>query len=264
MKIKKIICYVLMFVSVFVLFACDYNPTQTKIEISGTVYFNNAPLDGVSIRSNTKNFCTTENDGNFIFEENSNSITIFAEKSGYIFSPKSITLSKSQSGIIFEATKIENLNGTLSLSKINITPISIASIQENYLFKNSSGESCLKINQINVSINDNELTALNSCVYAVKYKNNEIDFNKDLSVNTGTKFKILFSVDACYSFASSEQVYTEAKKSVINVTENQTNADLVQTGQNEFGQIVYTLAGVNAGNNNYSYDISFVFDYYPN
>ena len=104
MKIKKIICYVLMFVSVFVLFACDYNPTQTKIEISGTVYFNNAPLDGVSIRSNTKNFCTTENDGNFIFEENSNSITIFAEKGGYIFSPKSITLSKSQSGIIFEAT----------------------------------------------------------------------------------------------------------------------------------------------------------------
>lgn len=264
MKFKRVFCLMLLIFSIFTFFACDYEPAKTKLEISGAVYFDNTPLDGVSIRSNTKNFCSTSADGNFSFEEYSNSVTIFAEKSGYIFSPKSVTLTKSQSGIIFEATKIENLNGTLSLSKINIMPTSIASVQENYLFKNSTGEHCLKINQINISVDGDDLQTLTSPVYAIKNKNNEIKFNNDLSVNTGTKFMIMFSVDACYSFASSEQVYLETKKSVISITEKQTNANLVQSGQNEFGQIIYSLDGINAGNNNFSYNISFIFDYYPN
>lgn len=264
MKFKRVFCLMLLIFSIFTFIACDYNPTKTKLEISGAVYFDNTPLDGVSIRSNTKYFYTTNTNGKFSFDEYSSSVTIFAEKSGYIFSPNSITLTESQSSIIFEATKIENLSGTLSLSKINVMPTSIAGVQENYLFKNSGGESCLKINQINVSVDDDNLQALTSPIYAVKNKNNEIKFTNNLSVNTGERFKIMFSIDACYSFASNEQVYYETKKSVISITESQTNANLVQSGQNEFGQIIYSLDGVNAGNNNFSYNISFIFDYYPN
>lgn len=264
MKIRKIICLAVMLVCVFGLCACEYNPiVKNNIQVSGSVYFENALLDGVSIRSSTKNYCTTSQDGTFSFSDTSNSITIFAEKSGYIFSPKSITLTQSTSEIVFEATKITNLNGTLSLSKINIIPTSIANVQENYLYK-QNGDNCLKVSQINISMNAREYTALNSPFYAIKNKNNEISFTNDLSINTCTPFKIEFSIDAYYSFASKEQIYTETKKSAINVQINQTNADLENFSQNEFGQIVYLSNGINSGNNNFSYNISFIFDYYPN
>ena len=130
--------------------ACNFAPsTNSKISISGKVYLNSVALQDVQIKTASKSLCTSNNNGEFSFETNKQSITIFAEKNGYTFLPESITLTQNTNDIVFVAYKVEPLDGVLSLNSINITPSSIISMGDNYQFVNS-GNNCLKIKNVNI------------------------------------------------------------------------------------------------------------------
>ena len=259
-SMKKLKAILLVFVCIcgFMFAACDFSPNTETMSISGYAYFESVPMKDVLIKSNTKTLTTTNDFGNFSFEKTKTITTIYAEKTGYIFTPKSIEVSETTDNIVFVATKIEDLNGTLSLSKINITPTSIVSITDNYLF-NLGGKSCLKIKNINVSIGNSKYNCINQDLYAEKNKNNFINVEHDLFANTGENFAIEFSIDAYFSSYRNEYIYLEEKASILNVTKQQTTAHLTENNQ-----IEYTFVGVNATNNKFSYNITFIFDYYPN
>ena len=81
--------------------ACNYStPPTDPLKISGGVYFDNVGLEGVKIKSTTRTLFTTLADGTFNFEEQNTKITIHAEKEGYTFSPKSITLTKDTENVV--------------------------------------------------------------------------------------------------------------------------------------------------------------------
>ena len=264
MKTKKILCLLFLFVFIFTLSACEDNSSKQSLSVAGGVYIDNAPLVGVDIRTSERKFATTNDDGKFSFEVKANSITIYPEKSGYIFEPQSITLNTSKQNIVFEAHKIVDLNGTLSLDEVIITPTSITTQNGDYVYSTSNSD-CLKIKQIHLYKSNRTYDILSSILMAPKNKQTSIEVsNDDVSVNTCENFSLSFGVDAYYKLGSKEYLYTENEKSTLTVTKNQTNADLVNFSKNATGQIVYTMTSINSSNNNFTYTISFVFDFYPN
>ena len=93
-------------------FACTL-PKPPNISCSGTVTFNNVGLDGVEIKSTVKHYATTNQNGEFAFETNSNQITIYPQKEGYIFAPEQAIINPGENTVNFVATQIQNLNGRI-------------------------------------------------------------------------------------------------------------------------------------------------------
>ena len=259
MKRIKAMFLILLCVCSLCFTACNYSaPPSTPLTVSGGVYFDNLGLDGVKIKSSTRTLFTTLDNGLFNFEEKSSKITIYAEKEGYTFLPKSITITKSTDKVVFEAFEIEDLNGTLSLCEINVTPTSIVSITDNYSYT-QNGTTNLKIKNLFVKMGSNQYDSLTTDFFAEKNKSNKITFLNDLSVNTQENFTIEFYMNVYFTSYRQEYIFTESKVSVLNISSSQTTAML-----NEHNQIEYTFVGVNASNNKFSYNITFVFDYFPN
>ena len=258
MKKIQMFSILLLITCSLILSACDFLPVVTPLTISGYVYYNSKPLENVTIKTSTQKLCTTNSEGYFTFEISKNQVTIYAEKTGFLFEPKSITLNSNNDNVIFTAQPIEELDGVLSLSKINITPSSIVSVSDNFQYV-KNGENCLKVKNFYIEINNKKFNCLTSDFYAVKNKSNYILFNDDISIDTNTPFSIKFSLDAYFTSYHYEYVFVEEKTSILEVTQNQTNAIL-----NEQNQIEYSFWGVNASNNKYSYNVTFIFDYFPN
>ena len=256
-KFQIILILIIMSCSLF-FGACDFFTTSTPLTITGYVYCDSEPLKDVTIKSTTQNFCTTNENGYFSFEINKKEIKIYAEKSGYIFDQKSITVNEINSDIIFTAQPVEELNGVLSLAKINITPSSIVSVSDNFMYA-QKGNNCLKIKNFYVEINNKKFNCLTKDFFAIKNKSNYIDFDEDISINTNSPFSIKFSLDAYFTSYHNEYVYVEEKTTVLKITQPQTNAML-----NENNQIEYSFWGVNSSNNKFSYNVTFLFDYFPN
>ena len=259
MKKFKMLSLILLIVSCVAFSACIFSPLpKEKMTISGSVYINSSPLEGVIIKTSTKKLFTTTSNGTFTVDENVGELTIYPEKEGFLFSPKSYTVTQSTENIIFNAEEIKPLNGTLSLSKISITPSSIVSIADNFSYI-KNGVTCLKVKNLFVAINKTTYNCLNESLYAVKNKQTTIDFDYDLSINTGIDFSIEFSLDAYFTSYRDEYVYEETEKSILNISKKQDTSMLDKNNQ-----ISYTFIGVNATNNRFSYNITFVFDYFPN
>lgn len=265
---KKLLCFALIFMSAFVFFACD-ETKKTTLSISGGVYFNGQGLENVTIHTSSNTYTITGNDGKFSFTEKTNKIVIYPQKDGYTFSPKEQEITASTENIQFIATKIENLVGTLSLSAIQITPTSIAhSDIDKFIYKNEENSDCLKISQIYVKFSGNTTSqktesTLSEPIFAQKNKKTEIAIKTDFSVQTCKSFSIDFSVDAYHNVAGSEQIFTETVSTKKQITENQTNANLINFSKNEYGQIVYSFSAINSTDAKFTYDITFVFDFYP-
>ncbi len=258
MKKLKYFIITFTFLCCALLYACEFNPIPSKeITISGSVYINTEPAVDVQIKSKTQVLCETDENGNFTFTVNAESITIFIEKSGYLFTPNTLTFSESTSDVLIKGEEVENLNGILSLSSINITPSSIVSISENFQYV-ANGNNCLKAKNFYVEINNKKINCLTFDTYLVKNKNNVILVEDDLFVETGIDFTISFSLDAYFKLSFNEYIFTEEKQSIINIDTVQTTAML-----NENNQIEYTYVGVNSSNNKFSYNVTFTFDYYP-
>lgn len=257
---KKLKCLLIAFIliSCTLLFACNFNPILSKeISISGSVYIDTQPVVNAQIKSKTQVLCSTDENGNFAFTINAESVTIFVEKSGYLFNPSSLTFTESTTNVLIKGEMVKNLDGILSLSSVNITPSSIVSVTENFQYV-ANGENCLKAKNFNVEINNKKINCLTFDTYLIKNKNNKIVVEDDLFVETGKNFAINFSLDVYFKLSFNEYIFTEEKKSVINIDRAQTTAML-----NENNQIEYTYVGVNSSNNKFSYNVTFIFDYYP-
>ena len=258
MKKLQMLFVFLIFTCSLILSACDFLPVGTPLKVSGYVYYNSSPLENVAIKTSTQKLCETNSEGFFTFETNKSQITIYAEKTGYLFQPKSITLTSNNNNVIITAQAIENLNGVLSLSQINITPSSIVSVSDNFQYV-KDGQNCLKIKNFYVEVNNKKINCIEDDFYAVKNKTNIINFNDDISIETNTPFSIKFSLDAYFTSYHNEYYFEEEKITVLDITQPQTTAILTENNQ-----IEYSFWGVNASNNKFSYNVTFVFDYYPN
>lgn len=259
MKKFTTLTFLLLFLICFTFAGCDISLPKQNFSVSGNIFFQSIGLNEVKIKTKSKVLTETDNNGNFSFEVYSHSFEIFPEKDGYTFSPKSIEITKSTNEVVFCAQKIKDLNGDLSLSHIIITPTSIASSQyDNYLYSNNN-QSCLKIKNINIDFNQNSFNLTNLNKMLIKNETNQIDFYQNIDIKTGKQFEFKFSVDAYYKFNQEEYLFTETVKSVLSVSKMQTTQNL-----DENNQISYTLVGVNSSNNRFSYNITFVFDYFPN
>ena len=257
MKTSKILVLFCVMVFGMLSCACIFSPPNASLKVSGYVYCDNQPLEETLIKSSTQKLCYTDEYGHFEFQTSKSHITIFAEKDGYMFLPDSAEIYSSTNNITFTAQKIVPLNGSLSLSKINITPISIVSLADNFQFVENSNV-CLKVKSFNVEINGKIYNCLNQDLYAIKNKSNYIDFNNDFSIDTGEQYSIKFTLDAYFTSNHHEYVFVEEKQTILNVSQVQTNANL-----NENMQIEFSSWGVNSSNNKFSYNVTFIFDYFP-
>lgn len=169
-----------------------------------------------------------------------------------------------------DETKIENLDGTLSLRCIQITPTSIIKDDiDKFAYKNEENVDCLKISQIHIILSgdktsQNTENALNDTIFAPKNVKTEIAIKKDFSVDTCTNFSIDFGVDVYHTVTNEEQLFSETNLAKQQITKKQTNTDLTNFSKNAYGQIVYTFSNINSTNAKFSYNITFVFDFYPN
>ena len=261
MKFKKIAIFFVLMFACLSFGACDLSFTQSTktLEVSGNVTFEGKALEGVSIKTKSQTLCKTNNLGKFTFTINANSIEIFAEKNGFTFSPRQVTISESVSNLSFVAEKIENLNGEIVLSSVNITPTSMASVPDDYNYANGSDE-YLKIKNIKVQISNFEYKNFvpNKSI-ATKQTNNIFSTSEEYSIKTTEKFSILFSLSAYFTAYGHEYEYNETRLTTLNVAKTKTTANL-----NDNNQFEVSLYGINSSNNMFSYNITFVFDYYPN
>ncbi len=257
---KKIIVFISLIICFMsVLSGCDIFGGVTTLEISGYVYLDtNQPLSDVAIKSETNIYAKTDDNGYFNITVQKSKIELFAEKTGYSFSPYSVEITENTDNLIFVATKTKDLSGLLTLSHIIITPTSMVSFGDNYAYQHN-GEKCLKINDLEVNIDDKSFDLLDSDFYAVEDKSNVIAINDDITIKTDYDFNIWFSLDAYFTSYNEEFIFHEDRQSVIRVQEKQTTEDL-----NDQNQVLYTAYGVNASNNMFTYNITFVFDYYEN
>lgn len=256
-KIKIFLCLFVALCSTF-LYACDFsNEPKTEFTTTGYVYVDSKPLEGVLIKNETMQVATTNELGYFSFSFIGSKTTIHAELNDYIFDKQSVVVTPTSNSVIFVATKIQNLNGAISLKQIEITPTSIVSFGDNFQYVNNSNN-CLKVNNLYIQIGNKKYDAITKDTFLIKNKINKIAFDNDLSVDTNTKFSISFSLDAYFTAYKEEYSFVEEKTSVIQITEPQTNAML-----DENNELKYSYFGVNSSNNKFSYTISFIFEYYP-
>lgn len=258
---KSVISFMLIFMLTCCCFlsACIFDGNTNTINVSGKIYLNSEPLEYVLLKTSTKIWGQSDLNGEFDITINSNgSVIVYPEKPGYEFTPKSVEITQDTKNLIFVAEKVKELDGLLSLAQIIITPTSISSFGDNYSF-NQDGQTYLKINKFELDINGIKIDAINSNYLALKNKSNTINIGDDVTIETCVNFSIKFSLDACFVMGNTEYVYDEEKFSVLEVKEKQYTNDL--TSKN---QIEYTAVGINSSNNKYTYDVTFVFDYYKN
>ncbi len=257
---KKIITFLLiLIVSTSILTGCDFWESVNTLTISGYVYLDSSsPLENVAIKSETTIYARTDANGFFNITVNNDSVELFAEKAGYTFSPHSVIISQDTNSLIFSATKTKDLYGLLTLNSVVITPTSIVSFGDSYSY-NHDNSTCLKISDLKIDIDNKQIDLLDGDFYAIKNKSNIISIDEDVTVNTDYDFNIWFCMDVYFTSLNQEFVFEEDRQSVIRVQKKQTTEDL-----DDNNQIVYTAVGVNSSNNMFTYNISFVFDYYEN
>jgi len=235
-------------------FACDIGDTKI-INGGGKVTFASEQIVDVQINSGVSNICTTNENGEFSFTLSAKTITIIPQKAGYFFIPKSITIDGDTDQINFEAVKIKELNGTLKLKSVCIMPTSIASMGDNYLFK-QNGEDCIKLSGLKINYLDNTNSILTDAVYLRKNKKNYIDVQDNISFNCGDKVNLSFLLNANFTSINREWTSTNSAFTYLNILTTPTNADLIDN------QITYSLYGINSETKAFTYDISFIFDYF--
>lgn len=256
---RKLFIIFAMILTCFSLSACKVTLATTEsYSLSGSVSFEQQGLSDVNIKSSIKNLATTQADGSFCFETNITEFEIFAEKEGYTFTPASIKVNKNTTNIAFVAHEIKDLNGTISLSQIQITPTSIVSSTESYAFSNNN-KVCLKIQNLELSINSQNFNALPSIPYfAIKNQTNTIELNQNLTFNSSDNFLISFKLSANFKRYNNEHTFTEERTSTISIPSHKTTKDLKD------GKLYYSLYGINSSNTKFTYNITFVFDYAEN
>lgn len=230
-----------------------------KKTISGIVTFNGTGIENVEITDKINSYATTDNLGNFSFETTKNELVLYPQKSGYIFTPTFIVVTD-QTYIEFTCEKAEVLNGTLVLEQISITPTSIVSFQENnFLYKNEDKD-CLKIDGINLTINDlTQISNLTNYFAPINQSTNilgENDFEFDV-IEGIANLKISYELSAYFKIYNHESTAFENER-VVRVNKTLDTGNLIN---NKFELFA---SGINSSHNGYSYNISFIFNFISN
>lgn len=254
--VGKILITTMLMIFSLTFFACDM-PTSPELSCSGIVTINNIGFNDVVIKSSIKEYATTTPNGAFSFNTKAKTITIYPEKSGYIFSPKQITLKAGQNTANFTAQKIENLQGKLKLNSLIITPTSILSSPENYSFLHN-GKQCLKASEITVKYN-NLIKQLNlGDVYLSKLEKNVLYNSSNVTFNCGENVSIGLLINTYFNSYYQTFKTTETEFTYLYINKQQTNEML------QDGQVTYNLYGINNKTKCFTFDVAFVFDYIPN
>ena len=247
----------MLMVASLVFFACEL-PTLPNLTCSGIVMFEQSGLEGVTLKSEVKDYAITNVKGEYTFNARVKKIKIIPEKEGYIFSPKFVEVTEGENIINFTAIKVEKLTGSLLLSKIVIMPTSILNSPDNFVFINNGNE-CLKPKDISIVCNDEKIVLNETNTYLEKNKQNEILITQtSVSFVCGEELKLGVLINAYFMAFYQEVFTTDTDFSYLEITEPQTNANL------ENGNIVYTLYGINNKARTFTFDISFVFNFIPN
>lgn len=253
---RLLICVVLMVVSL-TFFACEL-PSLPNLSCSGVITFVGNGLEGVTIKSDVKEYTKTNSNGEYSFETKAKKIKVFPEKDGYMFTPKFVELEAGENTMSFVATKVENLNGTITLSKIVITPTSVLESPDNYVFVND-GKECLKAKDITIYCSGQQIVFNANNMLLEKNKQNEFLITQNnISFECGQDLKLGVLINAYFVIFHQEAYTTDTEFAYLEITNQQTNANL------ENGQIIYTSYGINNKARSFTFDVSFVFDYTQN
>lgn len=236
-------------------FACNI-PTLPELSCDGKVEVLGVGLCDVVIKSDTKEYATTNAQGEYYFITNAKTLTIYPVKDGYIFEPKKAVLSAGEnSEVKFVAIEIENLRGRLTLSEIIITPTSIMSSPDNYVYR-IDGKECIKSSEITLFYNGISHNLNEDVKYLFKNANNTINTdNTQIDFDCGQNVRIGVLINAYFNVYNHEYETTYLEFSYLDINQTQTNADL----QN--GQVCYNLYGINNKARTFTVDITFVFDF---
>lgn len=257
--VKGVIVAIMLMAVSLTFFACDSN--LPDLSCSGNITINSVALEGVTIKSNIKNYTQTNKSGEYSFTTNAESITIYPEKSGYIFTPKSVTITAGENlDINFVAEEIVEIDGTLKLNKVIISPTVIVNSPENYEYVNSSnGKKGVKAKDIYLWQN-NSILVTDQTNYLYKNTQNNIDISSNITFDCGQKFSLgilinMYFMPRNHQESSTSEQDSKSNYSFLYVENAQTNADLINN------QIVYNLYGINNHLRTVTYNVSFVFDY---
>lgn len=255
-KIVKILSLLGIFLIASTLFCgCEVFLEGKTHSISGYVYFDGRPLEDVKITDKINVYTSTNADGYFKFSTKKTEIQIFPEKSGYMFTPQTLTVDGDKK-IDFFGQKAQKLDGKIVLSKIVITPVSIVSFSDNNFLYN---QNCLKINQLKVTINQ---TSFNNDTVTFATLNQQTDLiggnSFEYLIEDGyINLKICYELSTFYTTYSHESIAVESQR--ILRTEK-----ILDTGNIYEGKFEMHASGINSVHNGFSYNIAFVFDYIEN
>lgn len=263
-KIKKIYIFsiILIICSALTLSGCSFSFESGEIrQVSGQVTFNDEPLENVNIQTDFKVYAKTNANGYYTFATRASSLTIFARKSGYIFLPKTIEISQTETFCNFLAQIAQNLTGTLKLSAVMFLPNSISSIVDNNFSYLQNSTSHLKISQFVVKFNHDTIYDLDEITFTEKNKweniyASEEDFEWQIT-NGQTNFVLEFLLKTYFTYnnGQNESVFIEPYK-ILNISTVLDSGNL-----NEQNQIKFIASGITSTSNGFSYDIQFVFDF---
>ena len=258
--IKRVGVLAMLMLVALTLFACKL-PEAPSLSCSGVVTFSEQGLTGVVIKSNVKEYATTNENGEYNFDTKAKSLVIYPVKEGYMFEPKQIEIESGENTEInFIAIEIEELVGTLSLGEVIITPTSISSNPDNYLFT-SEGKECLKASDITISYEGETYLLNQEPIYLFKTEGNQVLINEEIfgeheiAFECGKSARIGVLINAYFTKYYQEWETTDAIYTYLDITKPQTNADLID------GQVYYNLYGINSKARAFTFDVTFVFDF---
>ena len=254
--VKGVFIAVLLMVVSLTLFACKM-PQLPDLSCSGTVTIDAVGLEGVIIKSSVKEYAITNSSGNFEFTTKAKSLVVYPYKEGYMFTPSSISLTDGENTATIVATKVEALEGTLTLKEVIITPTSISTLPDNYTYTYND-KICLKASDINIVYESNNYLLNAETIYLYQNEKNAISVEDNITFNCGENKRVGIFINAYFKWSHSESKTTETEASFLDILVPQTNADLVD------GQVKYSLYGINNKSRSFTFDITFLFDFEEN
>lgn len=254
--VKGVFIAILLMMVSLTIFACKL-PELPDLSCSGTVTIDSMGLEGVVIKSSVKEYAITNSSGNFEFTTKAKSLVVYPYKEGYIFTPSSLSLTDGENTATIVATKVEALEGTLTLKEVIITPTSISTLPDNYTYTYNN-KTCLKASDINIVYDSNNYVLNPETTYLYQNEKNTISVEDNIALNCGEIKRVGIFINAYFKWSHSESKTTETEASFLDILVPQTNADLVD------GRVKYSLYGINNKSRSFTFDITFVFDFEEN
>lgn len=242
----------LICISCFSISACS---NESKITYSGSIIFNSNVMEGVVIKTDDRALCISNNNGEFEFTSVSKSVKVYPEKDGYFFEPSFVIVTEESPKCKFEAKKIKELNGTLKLNKVITKPTYIVSYSDNYLYRNKDKD-CLKVFDMSLNYKGKIINIFTEDGFLYKNEKNEVIIEDDIEIVCGTQSQIGFLINTYFKYNYNESHTTYTEYSYLYIAGEQTNNKLKNN------QIHYSLEGINNKSNKFTFDITFVFDYF--